>query len=167
MIEAQLAVQRYRAGSVDHLEDRVRPTAEGEEAPAASPKGKEDAPSQIPPPPPPLKQEEGNPDVFEAAGGGGESEPDGGVPGTAAGCRKTEEAEALASQLQIIAMHLVRVVVFREGRTFMLRGRGGGGRGKLGGVVEVGSCSSGFLRQALRLSDGDGIIRRVVVSRIK
>lgn len=64
--------------------------------------------------PPPVEAEEGRPDVFVATtgGGGGDSGPEDEVLETAVGSRKTEEAEALASQLQIIAMHLVRDAFF-------------------------------------------------------
>lgn len=112
VVEAQLAVQRYRAGLVDHVEDG-RPTANEEE----------------PPPRPPLETE-GNPGVLVATGGGGESDPEGVGLEAAVGSRKTEEAEALASQLQIIAMHLVRHVVSgEEGLHVALRGRGSWGGG--------------------------------------
>lgn len=132
MIEAQLAVQRHRAGlqGSDGDDSRSSPIARGKKTPPPSPardrpeaqaskasaagekertKNNSSSSPRTQPSPENMTvaggdvragEEEGNADL----------EMDGGVgnPGGTEDSRRTEEAEALGSQLQIIAMHLVR-----------------------------------------------------------
>lgn len=98
--------------------------AEGDASPGQESTGASSTHPPLPRPrPPPLSLQEGGtagPEGFGAgedrgAGGHGQHGEDGAAEDSAV--RKTEEAEALASQLQIIAMHLVSfraVVVFRD-----------------------------------------------------
>ena len=128
VVKAQVAVQRHRAGLVvdDDPEGETPPSPTSSQerarasAAAASAIGNNGSPGQgteesrlrQPPPPPPLQERErGDADCLDGAGSGSivdQHEEDGAVEDK--DLRKTEEAEALASQLQIIAMHLVSLL---------------------------------------------------------
>ncbi|CAM9574465.1 unnamed protein product [Ectocarpus sp. 6 AP-2014] len=129
VIEAQLAVQRHRAGlqGSDGDDSRSSPIARGRKTPPPSPardrreaqaskasatgekeRTKNNSSSSPRTQPSPENMTVAGGDVRAGEEGDANLERDGGVgnPGGTEDSRRTEEAEALGSQLQIIAMHL-------------------------------------------------------------
>lgn len=129
VIEAQLAVQRHRAGLQGNDGDdsgNSSPIARGKETPPPSPardgreaqaskasaagekeRIKNNSSSSPRAPPSPENMTVAGGDIRAGEEGDADLERDGGVD-SLGGTERTEEAEALGSQLQIIAMHLVR-----------------------------------------------------------